>query len=90
MHSYLGGFNKSTGLENHAGHSLPAVIRLQKKSTEYSVIDYTEPKDGNLYQSSLKKMFPERYLKMAQQDVGNMVELQKEINKKVKRWLEVG
>jgi hypothetical protein len=88
MYSYFGGFNKSTGLENQAGHSLPAVIRLQKKSTGYSVIEYTETKDGNQYHSSLEKMFPDRYLKMAQQDVGNIEDLQKEMDNKVKHWLE--
>ena len=58
MWSYYGGFNKSTGIENQAGHSLPAVVQLSKKEENYSVIEYTEPQDGSLYQSSLKKCFP--------------------------------
>jgi hypothetical protein len=88
MWSYYGGFNKSTGIENQAGHSLPAVIRLSKKEENYSVIEYTEPQDGSLYQSSLKKMFPKKYLKLAQQDSVNIEDLQKEMDRKVKQWLE--
>ncbi|MDF2557851.1 MAG: hypothetical protein K0R71_1679 [Bacillales bacterium] len=88
MWSYYGGFNKSTGIVNQAGHSLPAVIRLSKKGENYSVIEYTEPQDGSLYQSSLKKMFPKKYLNLAQQDSGNIEDLQKEMDRKVKQWLE--
>lgn len=88
MYSYYGGFNKSTGIENQAGHSLPAVIQLKKDAENYSVIKYIEPKDGNLYQSSLKMMFPEKYVKLAQQDTGNIIDLQSEMDKKVKKWLE--
>lgn len=88
MWSYYGGFNRSTGIENQSGHSLPAVIRLSKKEEKYSVIEYIEPKDGSLYQSSLKKMFPKKYLKLAQQDSGNVEDLQKEMDKIVNRWIE--
>lgn len=86
--SYYGGFNKSTGIENQAGHSLPAVIGLSKKEEKYTVIEYIEPQDGNLYQSSLKKMFPNKYLKFAQQDSENIGDLEKEMDKKVNKWLE--
>lgn len=88
MWSYYGGFNKSTGIENQAGHSLPAVIRLSKKEENYSVIKYIEPQDGSLYQSSLNKMFPQKYVELAQKDSGNIEDLQKEMDKKVKQWLE--
>ncbi|WP_052360616.1 hypothetical protein [Oceanobacillus manasiensis] len=88
MWSYYGGFNKSTGTESQAGHSLPAVIRLNKKEENYSIIDYSEPQDGSLYQSSLKEMFPKKYLKLAQQDSGKIEDLQKEMDIKVKEWLE--
>lgn len=86
--SYYGGFNKSTGTEVQAGHSLPAVIQLSKKDDDYIVTEYTEPEDGSLYQSSLQKMFPKKYLKLAQQDSRNIEDLQKEMDKKVKQWLE--
>ncbi|MGO4547265.1 hypothetical protein AB4Z29_21000 [Paenibacillus sp. 2TAB23] len=88
LYSYFGGYNKFSGLENQAGHSLPAVIRLQKKAEGYAVIEYTEPKDGSLYQSSLKQMFPEKYLKMMYEDAGTTEKLQIEMDKKVKRWLD--
>ncbi|WP_064093344.1 hypothetical protein [Rossellomorea aquimaris] len=88
MWSYYGGFNKSTGIENQAGHSLPAVIRLSKKEGNYSVIEYKEPQDGSLYNASLEKMFPNKYLKFAKQDSGNIGGLQKAMDKKVGRWLE--
>ncbi|WP_153733590.1 hypothetical protein [Sporosarcina obsidiansis] len=88
MWSYYGGFNKSTGLENQAGHSLPAVIRLKKEVDHYVVKEYTETQDGELYSSSLKKMFPERYLKLVGQDTGNIEDLQKEMDQKVSKWLE--
>lgn len=88
MYSYFGGFNKSTGLESQMGHSLPALIRLQKKETGYTVVDYTEPKDGNLYVSSLEKMFPEKYLNIAQRDVGNIDDLEQLMDNRVQQWLD--
>ena len=38
--------------------------------------------------SSLEKMFPTKYVKYAQQDAGNIDDLQKEMDDKVKKWLE--
>ena len=87
--SYYGGFNKSTGIENQSGHSLPAVISLSKEGETYSVIKYTEPQDGSLYLSSLKKMFPEKYLKLVKRDSGNIGGLQKEMDEKVNQWLQM-
>ncbi|WP_121661948.1 hypothetical protein [Metabacillus litoralis] len=88
MWSFYAGFNKSTGIEEQSGHSLPAVIQLSKKEENYSVIEYIEPQDGSLYQSSLEKMFPKKYLKLAKQESGNIGGLQKEMDKKVKQWLK--
>ena len=88
MWSYYGGFNRSTGTEIQSGHSLPAVIKLKKEEDGYKVSEYTEPQDGSMYASSLKKMFPEKYLKLVQQDTGNMEDLQLEMDRKVKEWLE--
>jgi hypothetical protein len=88
MWSYYAGFNGATGSEAQSGHSLPAVIRLKQDGDTYSVIDYTEPQDGSMYQSSLEKMFPAKYVKSAQRDSGNIGGLQKEMDKKVKAWLE--
>lgn len=88
MWSYYGGFNKASGIEPQSGHSLPAVIRLSQRDESYSVIEYIEPKDGSMYQSSLEKMFPEKYVKSALLDSGNIGGLQKEMEKKVKKWIE--
>src|SRR5690606_5563968 len=77
MHSYFGGFNKATGLENQAGHSMPIVIRLKKdESGYYAVAEYTEPMDGSQHNDSLKKMFPEPYLERVWQGAGKIEELQ--------------
>ena len=88
MWSYYGGFNKATGPEPQSGHSLPAVIRLSKKEDTYSMIEYIEPKDGSMYQSSLEKMFPAKYVKSAQHDSGNIGGLQEQMKKKVTAWIE--
>ncbi|MEO3947897.1 hypothetical protein [Gorillibacterium sp. CAU 1737] len=88
MWSFYGGFNKSTGTEFQEGHSLPAVIQLSKNGEKYSVIEYIQPQDGDMYQSSLKKMFPKKYLKLAQQDLENPKDLRQEMVEKVTQWLE--
>ena len=88
MWSYYGGFNKATGLDLQSGRSLPAVIRLSKIDGTYSVIEYIEPKDGSMYQPSLEKMFPAKYVKSAQRDSGNIGELRKEMQKKANKWIE--
>ncbi|WP_050632176.1 hypothetical protein [Bacillus andreraoultii] len=87
MWSLFGGYNKETGLEEQCGHSLPAVIRLKNDSGEYKVIDYKEPKDGSEYLASIKKLFPKKYIKYIHRDAGNVKELQKEMDKKVEKWL---
>jgi len=87
MWSYYGGFNKSTKTQNQAGHSLPAVIQLKKEKEHYSVVNYTEPQEGSFYQSSLKKMFPEKYVKFAQREAGNIKGLEKKMDEKVNQWL---
>lgn len=87
MWSYYAGFNKSTGVQEQSGQSLAAVIRLKEKEGAYSVIDYTEPQDGSLYQSSLKKMFPKRYIRKVHNDSGNIDELRKEMDNKVEKSL---
>lgn len=60
---YFGGVNKKTGNVMQGGHSLPTLMKIKKDSSGYSVVDYHEPKDEDLYKSSLEKMFPERYSK---------------------------
>jgi hypothetical protein len=87
MHSYMGGFNKPTGTENQAGHSLPATITLKKDPSGYTVTDYKEPKDGSLYKSSLKKMFPPKYVESELKNSGRIEDLEAEMDQKVRRWL---
>ena len=88
MWSFFGGFNRSAGLAEQTGHSLPAVIKLSKKGGGYEVTDYKEPQDGSSYSSSLKKLFPEKYIKRIHQDTGNIGDLQQEMDQKVKQWLD--
>jgi hypothetical protein len=88
LHSYFGGFNKKTGNVMQGGHSLPALMKIKKDSSGYSVVEYQEPKDGDLYKSSLEKMFPERYSKMELQRKGKINDLEKEMDEKVNRWLK--
>lgn len=88
MRSYYGGFNKSTGTVFQEGHSIPAVIQLSKNGEKYSVIEYIQPQDGDMYELSLKKMFPKKYLKLDQQDSGNTKNFRQEMVKKVTQWLE--
>jgi hypothetical protein len=87
MWSYYNGFNKATGSESQAGHSLPAVISLMKTGNQYKVIEYTEPQDGSSYPSSLKKMFPRRYLPFVHMDAGTAGGLQPKMDEKVEQWL---
>lgn len=87
LYSYYGGFNKSTRIELQTGHSLPAVIKLKRIEGQYKVIDYTEPKDGSLYSSSLKKMFPEKYINQISHDTSNIGDLEEEMARKVEQWL---
>lgn len=87
LYSYYGGFNKATGTEAQMGHSLPAVVKVKKDGNRYKVVDYTEPQDGNYYPSSLKKMFPKKYIDQISHDTGNIEDLEEKMQMKVERWL---
>jgi hypothetical protein len=86
--SYYSGFNMSTGHEEQSGHSLPALIHLKKNDTGYEVVKYQEPEDGSEWVTSLEKMFPKRYVQKAKRDAGNVGDLKKEMNERVKQWLD--
>ena len=89
MWSYYGGFNKSTRTEKQAGHSLPAVVQLKKGNDKYELVDYMEPKDGTDYQSSLKEMFPAKYLELVRDEGNDIIRILKvEMDENVKQWLE--
>ena len=53
----------------------------------YEVIKYTEPNNGDQYTSSIEKMFPEKYVKMAVNDSETIDALEKEMKEKVEGWL---
>lgn len=80
-------YNKGETTEQ-SGHSLPALVKLKHSGEDYSVIHYQEPEDGSFYLSSIKKMFPKRYVQKALNDTGNVQELHDEIEKQVKEWSE--
>jgi hypothetical protein len=86
--SYYNGFNMSTGHEEQSGHSLPALIHLKKNDTGYEVVKYQEPEDGSEWVTSLEKMFPKRYVQKAKRDAGNVGDLKKEMNERVRQWLD--
>jgi len=71
-----------------SGHSLPALVKLKKDGVTFKVIEYKEPKDGSLYASSIKKIFPKEFASRALHDLGNVPELHEQINEEVKKWLK--
>ncbi|MFC4619479.1 hypothetical protein ACFO4N_12225 [Camelliibacillus cellulosilyticus] len=87
MYSLYEGFNFQTKREVQSGGSLPVFMKLKKSGETYKVIDYKEPRDGAMFESSLKKMFPRQYVKRAIKDTGNVEDLQKQIDRKVSKWL---
>jgi hypothetical protein len=86
--SYYNGFNVSTGAEEQSGHSLPVLIHLKKNEDGYEVVKYQEPEDGSGWVTSLEKMFPKRYAQKAKRDAGNVGDLKKEMNERVRQWLD--
>ncbi len=78
-------FNPAT-FEQSAGHALPARIRLLKQQKHFKVISYTEPEDGELYTSSVKRMFPKEYTRKVFQDTGNLSYLDHEIEEEFRDW----
>lgn len=87
FHSLYEEFNLDTKTEAQAGHSLPALVRLEKDGSTYSVIEYKEPKDGSENAPSIKKMFPDAYEKRAINSANDIEALQTQMDKKVEQWL---
>jgi hypothetical protein len=73
-----------------SGHSLPALVKLKKDKDTYKIIEYREPKDGSLYASSIKKMFPKEFAIQASYDAGNVPEFHEQIDEEVQKWLQEG
>ncbi len=46
------------GLEVEAGSHVPVVITAKKDSDDYELVEYWEPRDGNLFASDIKEKFP--------------------------------
>ncbi len=44
-----------------SGHSVPAVMRFEKKDGQYTFLDVEYAEDGNRYTSSIKRLFPKIY-----------------------------
>lgn len=87
--SFYNSFNRATGSEVVSGTSIPTtVISLRPSGESYEVVDYLIPKDGSESYSSIKEMFPEKYLDNTMQNTSNIEDLHSEMNEKVKQWLE--
>ncbi|MBT2644349.1 hypothetical protein J7I80_19065 [Bacillus sp. ISL-41] len=87
LYSYMVGMKKGS---EPSGHIVPAVIKLKKEAEGYTFISYKEPEDGTRYQSSLEKIFPDRYLESVREDTGNLDALMEEMEKKVELWVNEG
>lgn len=87
IYSLYMGFNRATKDQEQSGRSGPALIKLRKENATYSVIEYVEPLDGEMYVESINEMFPKRYAKQAISDTGHVEDLVEEIKKKVAAWL---
>jgi hypothetical protein len=53
---------KDGSLIEGSGSSMPMVIILEKKGQTYDVVNFMTPKDGAAYFSSIKELFPEKYV----------------------------
>ncbi|WP_342539325.1 hypothetical protein MHI39_13315 [Heyndrickxia sp. FSL K6-6286] len=87
MYSLYEGYNHETMAKPQSGGSRPVFIRLQKDGEKYKVIDYKEPKSGESFVTSIKKMFPSEYAKTTIKDSDKAKDLQKMMEKKVNKWL---
>lgn len=88
MFSRYESFNKESKSKSLTGHAFPVLIKLEKIGSQYKVIDYKEPANGSDYKSSIKKMYPSKYVNMAINDNTSSKELEEEISRKVIQWLK--
>lgn len=87
LYSVYAGFNASTKKEWQAAGSYPILIKMKKVDDTYRVIEYKEPGDGAMYETSIKEMFPANLARKAMRDTGNVKDLEKEIERQVEDWL---
>ncbi|WP_332695270.1 hypothetical protein [Halalkalibacter lacteus] len=88
IYSLYMGFNRVTKDEEQSGGSFPVLIKLKNKNDTYSVIEYKEPENGDMYTDSIKEMFPKKYANKAIKDTRSVNKLEKKIKEKVDLWLE--
>lgn len=87
LYSLFSGFNSNTKDVAQAGGSFPVLIKIKKHDDSFTVVEYKEPDDGAMYETSIKNMFPGNFEKPAINDTGNVKDLEKEIGKQVDEWL---
>ena len=85
--SFSAGFNRATGLQEQSGMVIPVLLRISEMDGTYTVTDYVETIDGSYWESSLKEMFPKKYYRKVLRNSGAS-DLQKQMDQKVKKWLE--
>ncbi len=68
---------------------IPTVIKFTKNvNGEYSLLDYKEPLDGELYTKSIKEMFPERLWDSVFKTGGHSSELVAQQEEQARRYLQ--
>ncbi|MFN7253403.1 MAG: hypothetical protein ACK4M9_21920 [Anaerobacillus sp.] len=91
LYSLYTGFNRATKDEGQSGRSGPALVKLKKTNDGYSVVEYKEPGDGDMYVESIYEMFPDNYAEQAINDTDNVrKKLDEQIKAKVADWLAEG
>jgi len=90
MYSLFEGYNLTSDKPvSDSGCSFPILITVKTKDNIFKVIDCKEPKDGSLYASSIKEMFPKEYAEKAINDTGHVEDLQKQMNEKAQKWFKL-
>ncbi|WP_078381233.1 hypothetical protein [Sutcliffiella halmapala] len=87
MYSLYNGYNRTTGAYPRSGGSYPVYLSLKKEENDYTILEYMEPDDGYYHVTSIKEMFPRKYVNKAIRDSGNISGLEKEMTKQVEEWL---
>jgi hypothetical protein len=91
LYSLYAGFNRATKDEGQSGRSGPALVKLKKTNDTYSVVEYKEPGDGDMYVESIYEMFPDSYAEQAINDTDYVrKKLDEELEAKVAEWLAEG
>ncbi|WP_019119975.1 hypothetical protein [Brevibacillus massiliensis] len=79
-----------------AGVSLPLAFQIEygyqlaSKGSDYRVVSHQEPKDGNLYWSSIEQIFPAKYLDKISERQGNVEDLHQQNIERYRQSVESG